>query len=273
MKLYKTQLLRNIFLPIFRVLNPGDITIRHPLTKLPIRLHSFKHKGYWFHGSNREKSTMRLFSELIHAGDTVFEIGGHIGFITQYFSTLVGTSGRVVVFEPGENNLPYLKANTSKLTNVSIIENAVSDIEGTVRFYLEDLTGQNNSILADYSKFLENEKAANTKAKKVTREVHSTRIDSFRSSSGTTPTFIKIDIEGAELSALQGMPELLSSDPPMLMVEITENHISVTELLSDYGYNLYAPRSRVQLAPNEISGNTFCLHSLKHKQQISDCFR
>jgi FkbM family methyltransferase len=216
---------------------------------------------------------MRLFSELISYGDTVFEIGGHIGFITQYFSHLVGTQGKVLVFEPGDNNLPYLRTNTENLTNVSIIEKAVSDFDGIVHFYLEDLTGQNNSILKDYGAFVENEKAANTKAKKETREVESIRIDSLLQDVANFPTFIKIDIEGAELPALQGMPNLLATNQPMLMVEVTENHNQVADFLCNLGYSLYSPDSRTKLDRDQVSGNIFCLHSTNHQKQISSCFK
>jgi FkbM family methyltransferase len=216
---------------------------------------------------------MKLFSELISSGDTVVEIGGHIGFITQYFSHLVGTEGKVLVFEPGDNNLPYLRTNTGKLTNVSLIEKAVSDFDGTVHFYLEDLTGQNNSILKDYGAFAQNEKAANTKAKKETREVESIRIDSFLRDAASFPTFIKIDIEGAELPALQGMSNLLLTNPPILMVEVTENHKQVADFLCKLGYCLYSPDSRIQFDRDQVSGNVFCLHSTTHQKQIRACFK
>ena len=89
-KLYNSSRLRRLLLPLFARINPGDITIRHHFTQQPFRLHSFKHKGYWFHGAKREQSTMALFAKLINPGDVVVEVGGHIGYIAVYFSHLVG---------------------------------------------------------------------------------------------------------------------------------------------------------------------------------------
>lgn len=44
---------RKTLLPLFERLNPGDITIRNHRTSDRLKLHSFRHKGYWFHGRRR----------------------------------------------------------------------------------------------------------------------------------------------------------------------------------------------------------------------------
>ncbi len=77
MNLANVKLLRRLILPLFARLNPGDITITHHFTGDKVFLHSFKHKGYWFYGKNREKDTMELFRRLIRPADTIIEIGGH----------------------------------------------------------------------------------------------------------------------------------------------------------------------------------------------------
>jgi len=51
---------RRALIPLFRWVNPGDITIRHHWTGERITLHSFRHKGYWFHGRTRERDSMAL---------------------------------------------------------------------------------------------------------------------------------------------------------------------------------------------------------------------
>lgn len=77
---------------------------------------------------------MKKFSELISSGDTVVEIGGHIGFISQYFSQLVGEEGKVIVFEPGSNNLQYIKKNILGKDNIYLEQMAISDRSGTAFF-------------------------------------------------------------------------------------------------------------------------------------------
>lgn len=69
MKIHHIKLLRKILLPIFRVMNLGDIYVKHARTGHKILLHSFNHKGYWFKGKNREKESMKLYESLIKSGD------------------------------------------------------------------------------------------------------------------------------------------------------------------------------------------------------------
>ena len=57
--------LRRAGVQIFRRINPGDISIRHHWTGEPFRLHSFRHKGYWYHAASRERATMIAFAQLI----------------------------------------------------------------------------------------------------------------------------------------------------------------------------------------------------------------
>ena len=98
MKFHRITSLRRIALPLLKFFN-CDIFINHPWTGDRFKLSVYEHKGYWFHGKNREYDEMivRLF---VVSGANVLEVGGHIGF-TTLFSRLVGSSGRVVVFEPG----------------------------------------------------------------------------------------------------------------------------------------------------------------------------
>ena len=53
-------------------------------------MNTFKHKGYWYYGKNREKSEINCFCKLIKKGDKVLEVGAHIGYVTQIFEKIVG---------------------------------------------------------------------------------------------------------------------------------------------------------------------------------------
>ena len=50
-------------------------------------------------------ASMELFARLVPRGSTVLEIGAHIGYLAQYFSTLTGIQGRVFCFEPSPENM------------------------------------------------------------------------------------------------------------------------------------------------------------------------
>ena len=218
------------------------------------------HKGYWFYGRRREHESMSLFSRLVSPGDRVIEIGGHIGYITLYFASLVGEHGEVIVFEPGSNNLPYIRTNVGGRKNVTLIESAVADFCGKASFYIENYTGQNNSLLNDYVRLDDNLDAAGLGSRVVRSkvEVNCIRLDDFLKD-GAAPSFIKIDVEGAELMVLKGMSHTLRAANLALMVEVTCRAPQVFELLTAAGFKAFADFRRPITDANELLGNTFWL--------------
>lgn len=211
-------LLRRAFLPLFSVLNPGDITIRHHFARTPFRLHSFQHKGYWFYGKRREPETMRFFAESIGVGDTALEVGGHIWYISVYLASLIGPRGRLWVLEPAENNLTYLKRNTHAFSTVTVVGMWAADVDGELTLYIEDLTGQNNSFVKDYAVLAGNAQSANVRPRIVEQRVPVVRLDTLVRENGLKPAFVKIDVEGFEHRALEGMVSVLSGFKPALMI-------------------------------------------------------
>jgi FkbM family methyltransferase len=263
-----TRALRRIALPMLERFNPGDIRIRHHYTRERMLLHSYRHKGYWFHGRRREQATMKFFQQVLRPGDTVVEVGGHIGYLTMLFADLVGSGGLVVVFEPGQNNLPYLRANVGRRTGVEIVKMAVSDQDGFAAFFEEQLTGQNNSLLGDYERFAQNRSQAFSDKRYQQHEVKTIRLDSYLHQCELRPDLVKIDIEGAELLALRGATEVLAEHRPMLMVEVTHRADEVTELLMTAGYSLFTPEGRPLDGGDRSSDNICALDAERHQDRL-----
>jgi FkbM family methyltransferase len=261
MKLFgmRDSLIRRAVLRTFRVINPGDISVRHHWVGKPLQLHSFQHKGYWWHGKRREHETIMRFKELIRPGDTVLEIGAHIGYMAMLFCDLVGPKGVVKVFEPGENNLPYLRKNLLAYTNVEIVTKCASDSNGTVNFYLENLSGQNNSLLEDYYLLDGNIRLAGVKdivRRKVT--VDAVKLDDYVVDSGIGKVaFVKIDVEGAELVVLRGAKEFVLSQRPIMMVEVTREAEAIIKWFSNIDYRMYDPLRNEITKVEKAEGNIF----------------
>src|SRR5262249_24753115 len=152
---------------------------------------------------------MIRFAELISPGDCVVEVGAHIGFIGQYFCHLVGASGLVFAFEPGPNNLPYVRRNLKRFSSARLVECAVADVNDSVDFYVEALTGQNNS-LSQYPGFYYNSAKAFIPARYEKCTVTCVTLDSYVREKAISPNFVKIDVEGAERRVLRGMAYILS---------------------------------------------------------------
>jgi FkbM family methyltransferase len=269
MAIHRNRLLRNLFLKLFSRINPGDITVRHHFTAKPLRLHSFKHKGYWFHGRNREATTMSLFKQIVEPGYNVFDVGGHIGYVATYFALLAGEFGKVCVFEPGPNNLPYLQKNCEHWPNISIIPSAVGNNNGEISLFLEDLTGQNNSIVKDFAAYKKNADFANVQSQTQEVEVRILRLDDFVASEGIVPDFVKIDVEGAELDVVLGMCISMEQYQPALMIEFNSIEHQIYHILQEHNYHLFTPTLEVINDPGGIQiGNVFALSKTRHQQMI-----
>jgi len=247
-------------MPLFEKVNPGDVTLSHHYTGDRFRLHSFKHRGYWFHGKNREAGTIKFFQRLIEEGHTVLEVGGHIGYFSVLFSALVGARGSVVVFEPGENNLRYLRRNIASRPNVQLVEKAAGGVHETRPFFVEDLSGQNNSLVRGFRGFEVNRASAFVKTAPREVLVEVVPVDEVVSARGLRPNFVKIDVEGAEFEVLKGLAASLDAFHPRLMVEIQADQEAIFNWLSSRGYSCFS-ESGVPIAEwRSLNLNTFCLH-------------
>ena len=54
-----------------------------------------------------------------------------------------------------------------------------------------------------------------------------------------SPRVVKMDLQGLELAALQGMAQTLARAHPVLMIEIGERHEDIVQLLAGHGYVRY----------------------------------
>lgn len=228
------QLLRKSILTVLKI-SSFDWTIKHHLTNNKFLLNTYNHKGYWYYGAKREKSTVAVFREWIKPGDYVLEIGGHIGYFTTFFAALAGNSGKVDVFEPSDINLKYLNKNiefqSKDSANISVIEKGAGDTNGNLDFYIDPISGQNNSFVENFEGFFANREhspESNAEPIKVTVEV--TTLDSYFANAVKFPDFVKIDVEGFEWNVIQGFKSTIEKSRPSLMIEIQKD----SELLINY---------------------------------------
>jgi FkbM family methyltransferase len=139
-------------------------------------------------------------------------------------SSLVGATGRVVAFEPVPANFAILSSNVacSPNSNVTLLNLAVSDCSSVVGMTVPEFsTGLANNYMASIA-----EDASDVQALTVS-------VDSIALPSRVS--FAKLDVEGHELPALQGMRRLIERDHPTLLVEGQSSQIH--EFLSEFGYS------------------------------------
>ncbi len=170
---------------------------------------------YWgiYCGRDFEPGASSVVRKLLSAGDTVVDIGANFGWYTTLFGTLVGKKGQVYAFEPVPKIFEQLSENIS-LNNLNecCIANrmALGDEQKTVKLNVfRDLPASHSSISdlgrTDFESF----------------SAVMDLLDNFlaRYSIGSV-SFLKCDVEGAELMALKGATNLLNSpEAPLIMFE------------------------------------------------------
>jgi FkbM family methyltransferase len=139
-----------------------------------------------------------LYEYTPRAGDVVFDVGAGIGAETLLFSRLVGRSGRVISVEAHPRTYRRLVdlCNVNGLANVTALQVAASDADGTV-------------LVSDLEHHLQNTMLGPTDGGV---EVAARRVDSIAAELGITRLdMLKMNIEGAERLALQGMGALVEN--------------------------------------------------------------
>jgi FkbM family methyltransferase len=259
-----SSVLRRMVLTVLRKLRFDISILHHWVPGYRIKINSYLHKGYWFHGKNREAATMQAFARLIAPADRVVEVGGHVGYISTYFAFVTGPKGHVTVFEPGSNNLPYIRENIrsaigNQMGRIELVEAAVGSETGTVSFFEDNLTGQNNSVVKNFSGLAANAKNAHVEARVDERIVQLVSLDEFFKSDKIN--FVKIDVEGFEFSVLSGMKRMISESRPIIMVEIQADQKQIFDFFRLSSYQLVSPDGLVIMSENDLADNIFAIPS------------
>jgi len=148
-----------------------------------------------------------LVQKEIKRGDVVLDLGANIGYYTLIFAKLVGEEGKVFAFEPDPNNFSLLKKNVeiNGYKNVVLVQKAVSNKTGKLKLYLcEDNLGDHR-IYDSYDG-------------RKSIEIESVLLDDYFRGRNLKIDFIKMDIQGAEGWAIQGMLNLLKENKTVKIV-------------------------------------------------------
>lgn len=166
--------------------------------------------------SEHSDQDFTVIKHLIKNGDHVVDLGANMGHYTKYFSDLVGSAGKVYSIEPIPTTFELLQfiVKKLKLHNVTLMNYALSDVEGTAVMEIPVTTdGEENYFEA---KIIEQP----TTASSNTTNVRLTTIDTLFSRLNKNIAFIKCDVEGHELKCVRGAQILIEQSTPSWLVEI-----------------------------------------------------
>lgn len=165
-----------------------------------------------------EPCTMALFRRVINQGMTVVDIGAFFGIYTLIAARDVGNEGRVIALEPDPSNFRILENNikANNLTNVTCLQKAAFDKDTVINLYRHSTPGHHSVI--DSSDIIE------------VIKVSAIRLDNYLKA---IPDVIKMDIEGGEPKALEGMRRTLEKAGRLVLISKYEPRLLKKSGLKD----------------------------------------
>ena len=160
--------------------------------------------GNWYNGLD-EAQEMAFVGHCIRPGDCFIDVGANVGS----YSVLAAARGaKVVAIEPAPTTYKKLLRNidyNSYSSLVTALNVAVAEAPQTLRL-TSDL-GSTNHIVDD---------PARENGEFATLSILADTLDNI--ASGTSPTIMKIDIEGYELKALKGGSSIIRKDSLLAII-------------------------------------------------------
>lgn len=173
-----------------------------------------------------EPGKQKKIAECVRPGMTCYDLGANVGFYTLLFSFLTGPEGLVVAFEPVPENVDLIRchANMNDCRNIRVESLALSNIDGTANFLFDESSNSTGRLCEEGSV-----------------QVQSRRLDTWIAETGVPPpNIVKVDVEGAEASVLEGAAcTVLRARPAVfLAVHNQDQHAACCEWLRCHDYDI-----------------------------------
>ena len=165
-----------------------------------------------------ETHILSWVEKVLRRGNTFIDVGAHAGWISLVSSRLVGSTGHVVAIEPSPALASFIRYHciVNRVPVIAVEKFAVVDSSGTADFFIH------NQGLSSINSLFESSVAREAPTESpISRLCVLTRsLDDYCETQKLLPDLIKIDVEGAELLALEGASRILSKRKPALIVAI-----------------------------------------------------
>lgn len=183
-----------------------------------------------------------IIKQNVKKGSVCFDIGCNLGYYALLESEIVGKNGQVISFEPSPTNFKCFKENLelNQISNVLAYEVAIGDMNSSVKFLV--------STYSNWSRVLE-VNSSRTEGHIITVPLF--KLDTFVSENKIRSVdFIRMDMEGYEYNAIEGMKDILKQFKPDIFMVVHFALMGIkktTDFLSklkNCGYEIkyYVPR-------------------------------
>ena len=231
-----------------RILNDGT-TILKDVQGVRFVLYPWDRPHLWeLAGRVYDQAEFQAIPRLVKPGDIAFDVGANVGVYSVLFSRLCGPAGRVWAFEPVHDTYWRLRETLAlnRCDNVSPMESAVCDKDGIVQMNLfEPQNSEWNSLgmpsmSGRRGKRILPSRSVDVTALTLDQFCNTARIDRVN--------FLKVDVEGFELSVFRGAERMLREQRvDYICFEISQEPLKgagvqsrqVFEALEVHGYVTY----------------------------------
>lgn len=160
-----------------------------------------------YFGRDKEVELLVL-KKIISKGDLAVDVGAHHGIYTNQLKKLVGKSGKIYSLEPQPTLYKYLTSAFKNYENIIVLNAAAHNVNSTQQLF----TPIHNGSLATGGASLKKQNVQNSVQVVNTITIDSLNLDRCN--------FIKIDVEGGELSVLEGSLSTIKNFHPILLIEL-----------------------------------------------------
>jgi FkbM family methyltransferase len=194
-----------------------------------------------FWNGSYEQDLCGFLQRAVPANAVCYDVGANIGYHTLI---LAQSSGTVYAFEPIPDVCQVLidNARANDMSNITVVNKVISSESGTVTL-VQDMAIDQAGIFGDDP---EKERAAKVQGNPLRKTItcDAVTIDEFVAQGNKPPTFIKIDVEGAEMAVLAGARDTLKNHRPDILCEThgRARASAVYEMLAELDYELFCVR-------------------------------
>jgi FkbM family methyltransferase len=197
----------------------------------------------------------------LRPGDVFVDVGANVGYFTLLASRLVGPDGRVVAIEPFPRTNAVLRRNIAgnRTENVRVEDVAVWDSSGELNLFgASDRIVGGTTLDPDWAARWSFDTQVSVSAEPLANLLSDDEV--------ARAAVLKLDVEGSELQALEGMRPLLPRlrDDAAIVLELEGDAVRVaTEILARFGFEPF-------VIENSYAADTYLSPHLTAPRPLAD---
>lgn len=200
------------------------------------KLHSFGSTSIYIKRDHYEPELLAV-GRLIVPGSVVLDIGGSFGIFALFMAHFTGRNGKVHSFEPGRFSFEQITANV-----------ALNGLEDRITVHRAAASDQTATLQLSHIGDAPVTFSVGRVQGAAAEEVPAARVaEAIPAADVQRVSFIKIDVEGYEIAALEGARPILEARHPAIMFEVSSDALArqgqtaadIFAYLGNYGYRFW----------------------------------